>query len=252
MPAQNPSAESSGGFSLEITTLLLGIWKWRRIVYVFGAIFLVLALTISSIKYQQVFEAETVMLYKPPPVPQEGNPYKPLSLTTQMEMINMQANLEEIRKRLNLSVPLKAIGAACEVTLEKGTTLIILTVKWDSAKESADIANAIRDVFIESQVRLRKEEADNQIKDLDTRLQTIREKLKGADSKLLQYTTANPLIDMGKQSQWALEQLNSIDLLYEQAQIDQQTNELQLKNIERIIGDLKKRVDKEEANSTTQ
>ncbi|MEW6128481.1 MAG: Wzz/FepE/Etk N-terminal domain-containing protein [Acidobacteriota bacterium] len=245
-------AGESGGFPLDIRTLLLGIWKRRNVVIGFIAVFLILAFLISSIKHQEVYEAETVMLYKPPPAPEEDDPYKPLSLTTQIEMIKMQSNLEEIRKRLELKATLKSIAAACEITLEKGTTLIILDVKWDSAKGAADLANIFREVFIESQLKLRREEAATQIHDLEARLKIIREKLREADAKLLQYTTANTLIDLSKQSQWALEQLNSVELLFEQAKIEQQSNELQLKNIERIIEDLKRRVAKEQSESASE
>jgi Mrp family chromosome partitioning ATPase/uncharacterized protein involved in exopolysaccharide biosynthesis len=215
-------------------------------------VFLLLGFFVSSLSYKQIWEAETVLLYKVPPAPVEGDPYQSPSLTTQMDMIKMQANLEEIRKRLKLSAPLKSIAAACEVSLKKGTTLIIIHVEWDSANGASDLANTFRDVFLESQINIRREEATKQERDLAVRLQKIQDQLKEADAKLLQYTTANQVVDLSKQAQWTLEQLNSIDLMLEQAQIDQQTNDLQLKNIERIIADLKKRVESEQVESSSQ
>lgn len=239
-----------GGLPFDLRTLLLGVLRRWPIVAACGLIFLVLGVGGALILGSRLYEAETVLLYKPTVVgtPQEGD-YVPPPLPTQLNLVKIQSNLEEVRRRLELPTTLRTLGGACEVVVQPKTELMIIRAEWDSAETAAALANTLRDVFLENQRRIRQSAARRQISDLERRLEAVHRELNVADAALKAFTTKNNVVDLQQETQWYLDELTSIDVLYEQARIEKRTNDLQTTNLNKIISDLKEQVAKEQAAS---
>jgi Mrp family chromosome partitioning ATPase len=221
----------------DIKTILIGLWRRK---------FLLVGICVASIPLgilgglqfgNRVYEAETVLLYKPEADLTDPNSQSP-SLLTQMNMVKIQTNLEEARRRLQLPVTLQSLGAASGVRVQRDTDLMIIRSSWATPREAANLANTLREVFLETQSSLRKEQVARQIVDLSDRLRQVELVLTEADAALQQFTTENQVVDLDKEAQWYLDQLTELELLYEQAQIEKRSTELKIANLDRIVNDL--------------
>jgi len=152
-----------------------------------------------------------------------------------------------VRERLRLPTSLKALGRACRVLVERKTSLVFIRATWDSAKEVAAITNTLRDVFIANQVRLAKENAGRDLRDLEARFKKVRSKLLNADGKLQKFITTNKIVDLNMEVKWNLEQLTSLELLLSNAKVDKDTLVLQKASLEKRINGLKAKEAKDKA-----
>ncbi len=192
----------------------------------------------------RVYQSETIMLYKP----QEelkNEIDEAQSLTTQKNLVKIIKKLEDTRRIRKLRITIEKLGSSIEVFVKRETNLKIIRATWNSAEKSAAIVNTIREVFLESQRGIRKKGAEKKITSLKTHLQTVVEQLKKADQALLDFTTSNKVVDLDKEARWYLDELISVNLLFEEAQIEKNTIELQKENFNRITEKLKKRMVKE-------
>ena len=194
---------------------------------------------------RQEFSAETVLLYRQPTIVAETGDYVEPPLTTQLNLVKITTNLEEVRRRLSLPCTLGQLGAACTVTVQSKTNLMSIRARWDSADPAAAIAGTLRDVFLESRRRLRREEMTAMVRDLEARLTTVEGRLRRADDAMQTFTGEKHVVDLDKETLNALQELSTLDLLYEQAEADKKTIGLQAANIDRIMADLAKRAQAE-------
>ena len=245
-PETQQAPEAGGGLPFEPLTLLIGLLRRWKILAIFFVVSIALGL-FAGIKFgTRTYEAETVMLYTPEEGTEEGLGRTP-PLATQIQMVKIPSNLEEVRERLRLPTSLKALGRACRVLVERKTSLVFIRATWDSAKEVAAITNTLRDVFIANQVRLAKENAGRDLRDLEARFKKVRSKLLNADGKLQKFITINKIVDLNMEVKWNLEQLTSLELLLSNAKVDKDTLVLQKASLEKRINGLKAKEAKDKA-----
>ena len=245
-PETQQAPEAGGGLPFEPLTILIGLLRRWKILAIFFVVSIALGL-FAGIKFgTRTYEAETVMLYTPEEGTEEGLGRTP-PLATQIQMVKIPSNLEEVRERLRLPTSLKALGRACRVLVERKTSLVFIRATWDSAKEVAAITNTLRDVFIANQVRLAKENAGRDLRDLEARFKKVRSKLLGADGKLQKFITINKIVDLNMEVKWNLEQLTSLELLLSNAKVDKDTLVLQKASLEKRINGLKAKEAKDKA-----
>jgi len=224
------------GFRLRIkfivAIIILSILSGVVCAYVFG---------------KKSYRSETILRYRkvgPGPVMGETN-----FILTQLNMIKLSSNLEKVREKLDLNATISAIGHAVSASLQRNTSLITIQSIWDDPAIVASLTNCIRDVFLENSLRTRQQEAGKKLADLQGRLDTVRAELLQAEYNLKEFTTTNKVVDLNKEAQWYLEQMINLDMLYEQARIEEKTVSLQLENLGQIIENLKSRVVEEASNN---
>jgi Mrp family chromosome partitioning ATPase len=194
---------------------------------------------------RQEFSAETVLLYRQSAAVAETGDYVEPPLTTQLNLVKVPANLEEVRRLLHLPCTLGQLGGACTVMVQSKTNLMSLRVRWENGEQAAAIATSLRDVFLESRRRLRREEMTAMVGDLEARLETVEKRLRLADDAMQKFTAAKHVVDLDKETLNALQELSTLDLLFEQAEADRKTIGLQAANIDRITADLAQRAQAE-------
>ena len=228
-------------------TLLLGLWRRRHIPVALFLISCVVGVILSFTMGKKYYEVETVMLYKPQDETMEDSK----SLFTQVNMVKILSNLQETRRRLGLSVHPNVIGASTDIFVQKNTKLMIFRTKWETAQMATDIANTLRDVFLNTQSEMKRKEAGAKITDYENRLEIVTRELHLADSALQEFNRVNEVIDLDKESQWYLEELTSIEMLYMQAVGDQRTLELQITQYEQILEELRNKPAGEQETPST-
>lgn len=246
----NGDDQTTGGPGLPFDpiTIVIGLlrrWKiFVAIVLVSGILGVGAALQYGT----RIYEAETLLLYKgsgSKDAKDEGRGLS-LPLKTQIQMVKIPSNLEAVREKLKLATTLKSLGKACKVDVERKTSLVTIEARWTSPKVAVEIVRNLRDVFLANQVRLAKRNAHKQLKDVQARFGKIEEESEKAKEKLESFISKNKIVDVGKEVQWNLEQLTSLELLYSNTRNEKDTIEAQKQNLEQRIELLKKNVAQEE------
>lgn len=221
-------------------TFLLGLWRRRwallMVAVVSGAAGVMAGLTLGW----RTYEAETVLLYKPST--EAKNLYAVPSVTTYMSMVKIRSNLEEVNRRLNLGATLSALESAFSVVAEKNSDLMIICARAKTPALAADMANMLRDVFLEAQTSVRRSEAAKMVRDLEARLATVTEQLRLADRALNEFNATHKVVNLDKEAQKYLDQLTTIDVLCDNARLEKAAIDMKAANIGRIEADLRRRL----------
>lgn len=150
-------------------------------------------------------------------------------------MVKIQPNLAEVRRRLKLSCTLEVLGSACNVLAQPNINLMIIRVTWGSAEEMTAIANTLRDVFLETQQRIDKATAAEQIRDLEQHLDVVFRRLKAADMTLQEFTAAHKGIHFDQGAEGDLDQPS------ERVPIENEAVRVQGPNLDQVMKDLRQR-----------
>lgn len=236
IPTDDPDAEG-GGLPVDLRAIGLGMWLWRWWIAAVAVVALVAAVGVALAFAERVYTAETVMLYNAPPADAPEAANTP-SLMTLLSMVKLASNLEAVREKLALPVDLRTLGSAVSVELQQKTTLVLIRVKWDDPKRAADIANAVREAFLENQTALRRRDAESRVRDIEARIAPVARQLAEAEAALRAFTTENRVVHLSEEARAILVELSSVNLLYEQAVVDKKSIDLQAENAQRLISEL--------------
>ena len=232
---QTPGTPSpAGGLPFEPLTLLIGLLRRWKIFAIFFVISIPLGAFAGLTFGTRIWEAETVMLYNPKDMGDDSVLRTP-PLETQIHMVKIPSNLEKVREKLQLASSLKALARACQVYVQRKTSLFFIRTKWDNAEKVAAIANTLRDVFLEHQLELLKAAAADELRGLEFRFKNVTDQLKKADQRLQQFISENKIVDLDLEVKWNLEQLTSLELLLSNARVDKETLGLQKASLEEKI-----------------
>jgi uncharacterized protein involved in exopolysaccharide biosynthesis len=94
--------------------------------------------------------------------------------TTIVESMTMDQNLDEVRRRLKLTMPLRMLRENISVTSNDGSNNIVVDAKWPSGQGAADLVNTVLDVFTESRSKAVRDRLQNALErqrqaEVDTR-----------------------------------------------------------------------------------
>lgn len=195
----------------------------------------------------RVFQAEAVLHYRPSEVEK-----KPPNLLTLLNIVKLQENLEAVRDRLDLSTSLTTLSGAYKVDVRRDTELLVIQASAESPEKAAELAKTLRDVFLESQERRRRTKLEGVRNSLEARLAEVSAELKSADKALQEFTVTNQIVDLDKEAQWYLEELTSLQIMLEEAQVQRTSVRQKAQNVDRIVADLKAKVAREKAESQTE
>jgi uncharacterized protein involved in exopolysaccharide biosynthesis/Mrp family chromosome partitioning ATPase len=174
---------------------------------------------------------------------------------TQMDMVKINANMEEVCRRLKLKETVEAIAKKIKVDVPVNSSLMTITVTTDDAKKAADIANATRDAFLLEELGIQHAQAASRVTDLAARQDKVMSELRTAEQNLKNFTITNHVVDLDKEAGWYLQQLINTELVYEEAVGQNNASQLQQANIEKLAANLERKVQAEEAqingNSST-
>jgi capsular exopolysaccharide synthesis family protein len=246
---ENKNVDTEEKLPFDPRTLFLSLLlRWRYllgITIVFTTLGVVAAIMVGS----PMYEAETVLLYGPSDQEESDSGEMP-SLHTQKNLVKIHSNLEETRRRLNLTATLQQIGSSVEVLVQANTDLMIIRARWNSAENASAIANTLRDVFLSNQRSLRGEDAKTEMLVLEKRINKVIETLEREGPELSEFTTTNKVVELDRDAQRVLEELISIDILLGKAELKKKTIDIQVANIDKVIKILKDDIIKEKDSAS--
>jgi polysaccharide biosynthesis transport protein len=244
MPDEQSSASS--GLPFEPITVLIGLIRRWKIFLAIVALSAGLGIVAGYALGSQTYETGNISLYKVPDVKdQAASRFPPLS--TQAQMVLIPDNLRVVAEKLQLNMRPTVLEAAYKVRVEKKTSLLYITANWDSPKMAADLANSLRDIFFENQMRLIKADAGKDMKDLEVRVKKADAEFKQADAKLQTFFSENKIVDVGKEVQGNLDRLSSMEVLSSNSKNERDTLETQRKTLKEKMQALEGQLAKEQS-----
>ncbi len=211
-------------------TLLIGILRRKLIFLFFFTTSLFLGVTLGKTFGGVNYQAESILLFRP--VNKDST-----NLATEMHMVKTRTNLEEVKDKLGLEISPSALGAACDVDIQRGTDMLVIRTVWTTAKEAADIANTLREVYLANHRKIQKKDAKAQMEGLTKQLEDVNQQLKGARLDIDKFTEKNRIVDLESTVKWHYEQLSQANRQYEQAVMDKKTLALQKEKLKSVISD---------------
>ena len=224
----NPSAEQEERLPVHPWTILVGVLRHRLFLLYFAVASAVAGLAVALLFGGPIYQAQSVLMYHPETDGRSGDPA--LTVQTQANMVKLDSNVEETRRRLDIPISLQQLAAACQVTTQPNTALIMIDVSWKSPDAAAKIANTLRDVFVQNQGSVRQASSVLEVADLRSRIDELRTRLKAIDDKLGELSDTSGLVDLQKETQNYLTELTNAELLHDQARADKRSIEMQIRS----------------------
>ena len=237
-----PKPAEGGGVPVHFPTILLGLWRRRALPIVLTAAAAVVGVVVALGFGERQYAAETVLMYSPT-VASGDTAASPQTI---LNLVKVQSNLEETRRRLKKPVSIPALAASFSAAAQKGTDLLSIRAVAPTAKEAAERANTLREVFLENQARLQQDKAGKQVKLVQRHLDELNAALAAADSRLIDLGNKNGIVDLEKQTGSYLQNEMSVGLLYQQALGERTAVEQQNLSLDQSAADLKKKIAQEQ------
>ena len=232
--------EEQGKLPFHIPTLLFSIWRWKWVVVSWVILCGMLAVVVSMALAPRSWQAEAILLYKPPSKELTEAMYNPPDLTTMIEMVKVEPNLIETLDRLNLDCEITTLAGSCSVSRPTDSEMLVSRGSWKDGT-AADIANTLSQVFRERQRELRNKELAGVIRNMEIRLDKVLSKLRAADDD----DTVNKDELKAKELTSYQSRLDAVDVMYEQALNDREVIDTQVIELEKLIKDVEKELEDE-------
>jgi succinoglycan biosynthesis transport protein ExoP len=243
--AEEASVAAGPSLPFDIITFLLGIWRRRMVLLIAAILSVVIGYVMATIFSTREYEATALLLYDPPVLDDESDGASQLSLNTLVDLFKTRQNLEDVRKKLQLTAKVKAIGNSTTIELRRKTTLLEIRTRWDDADQAANIANAIYECFFKRLTTLQGKKRGQALENLSNRLREVSEELEIRDQELKQFTLENRIVDLDKEAAWYLQQLVTLNTESDRATSRLESARQQRVEIGLIIDKLKKAAEEE-------
>lgn len=158
------------------------------------------------------------------------------SLWNQVNMVKTRPNLEELRKRLNLERTLEQLGASIKVYVAQDTALMFIAAQSPLATEAQEIANTIRDIFLEINDKRIKDELSDQLEGLEQQYERATKELQEAQTQFSNFIELYNISDIETQSSVYASELTKLELSITD---NKQHIEMYKQRIERVKSEIK-------------
>ncbi len=215
-----------------LKTLRLKFWWILFLLVIAGGLGVGAALLLGT----QKFESTTVLFYQPIDsyVPDTFRIYQSIgegtelsyeqgaglikfeasntSLWNRVNMVKTRPNLEELRKRLNLEKTLDQLGSAIDVYVAQDTNLMFIAAQSENPEEAQNIANTIRDIFLETNDMRIGEELKEQLQGLQQQYDATSKELLEAQTKFSDFIEQYNIRDIKTQTTIYASELAELEL----------------------------------------
>ena len=244
-PGPVEALEEEDSLPFHLPTLLIriaGKWLYYLLCIVIAA---AVGVTSGVGLGSRTFESTATLLYRPSKAVED-----PPTLLTLLNLVKIPENIRMVRERLQLGAAEDTVARAISADVQRSTDLLVIRATWDDPETALNLARETRDVFLERQVEQRREKLATAKAELEKQLAEVSERLKLAEKKLRDFTVENKVVDLDKEAQWYLEEVTNLQLMLEQAQVKKKAVNIQSRNMDRIVGQLRQKVEEEQSKDS--
>jgi Mrp family chromosome partitioning ATPase len=188
----------------EPRTILVGVWKARWLIVAWTTLSMVLGIGAGLALGSRIYQADTVLRYRGTPragvvLPSDTSTF----IFGAIQFAKVRANMEEVRRRLELPAAVETVSRAVDLQAVKGSSILTISARWETPEMAAAVANAMRDVFMDDQlgVRLRddlarvnvlEQEARTSLAAIETQVPALEKEIEDLKAKLEEEQASSP------------------------------------------------------------
>jgi uncharacterized protein involved in exopolysaccharide biosynthesis len=197
----NQDGEGGGGrpgFPIDPLRLwhaLRGGWQIVAVATVVGAF---VGAAIAKKVVKQSFEATAVIAWD------SQTPIDLVTRQTTIESVTLGPNLEQVKKKMDLSMPAKDVGTFFFVTSNENSKIVNIKAMWASADGAADMANALTQAFLDSREKLARERQNSEIVRYKAAVEEAERKAREASAEYERFRREKGIVDISQERELAI------------------------------------------------
>jgi succinoglycan biosynthesis transport protein ExoP len=150
------------------------------------------------------------------------------SAETYAALLTQNEVAQSVIDHLKLHTTPGAILSGVTVKPVTDTSILRVSVAWNTAKGSADIANALAQAFVERERQLVSSSADSALAFTAQQIPEARTRMREADAALAKFETSHHIADMNAETQSLIASMSALSSRISAVEVDQRQNEAQL------------------------
>src|SRR5690606_27917231 len=125
---------------------------------------------------------------------------------TLVESITLTSNLEEVGRRMKLSIPPDILRNFFTLSSNPRTNIITIDARWSSPDGAADLANMLVQVFLESRERIVRARLQDEVTRLKEAVEQAQAKYTEASQAYDKFRRDNGITDLSQERELAIAQ----------------------------------------------
>jgi uncharacterized protein involved in exopolysaccharide biosynthesis len=207
----------------------LDVWRFVRMLRRYRVVLIsvalasaVLGVVIGKWVVVKTYAAPAVLLWEPP---SSARADAQREISTLVDSVKLPTNLGVVRDKLGYAGTLEQLAKQIEVSSGDNSMLITITGRESSRQGSADLTNAMVDVFLESQKQLSATRLQEVATALRASLAQSQQALDESRRRYDQFRTDNRIGDLSIEMQAAIEEVARLRVAANDARVELQTSE---------------------------
>jgi len=145
-----------------------------------------------------------------------GQPYRPRAYTleTLIDAIKLPSSLDETLLRAGVDAGRLDLASSIDLNLAQKSDILNLKVIWSDPAQSASLANALGEVFVERTGQIRRDQAAAAYDGYETQLREAQARVRAADAEILRFQLENQVTDFEEEIKARLIDLSRLQAEY--------------------------------------
>lgn len=186
---------------VRVARSLVRQWKWFAVV---AGISVVVGVVLAKTVAPKTFTARAVIVWEPGPNQSRQD------FGTLIDSMLIPANLNEVKRRLKLGVPLETLAKWIDVFFDPQSDVVSLEGSSGSAKSAKDLADTVIAVFLEHCQSLRRARLEGELQELRANLDVARVTLTTAQEVYDTFRRDNNVTDVSAETSLAIQEAASL------------------------------------------
>ncbi len=198
------------------TRLARGLWARRYTALIVWAIVTAITVGLVASLVQRHWQAVTTLMMRQD-VEQlsvgGGKPYQvpEYRLETLLDTLKLPSSLAAAATAAGVDTDPTTLAGAVDVSVARNSDVLNLKVLWSDAESAARLANALASVFVERSLRIRVDEAQEDLDRYTLQLQDARTRVQRADADVLAFQQAHQVSDFEEETKARLIDLSRLE-----------------------------------------
>jgi len=202
--ADDASAPGRPGLPVDVVRITRGLarqWKWFAIV---AGVSIVVGVVLAKTVAPKTFTARAVIVWEP------GAEQSRQDFGTLIDSMLIPANLNEVKRRLKLGIPLETLAKWIDVFFDPQSDVVSLEGSSGSAKSAKDLADTVIAVFLEHCQNLRRARVEGELQELRANLDVARVTLTTAQEVYDTFRRDNNVTNVSAETSLAIQEAASL------------------------------------------
>lgn len=215
---------------LRIWNALRAGWTW---IFVAGVIGAFVGAAVAKKLMTQTFAAQAVLAFE-----SGGAQAESAERQTLVESITLTSNLEEVGRRMKLSIPPDILRNFFTLSSNPRTNIITIDARWSSPDGAADLANMLVQVFLESRERIVRARLQDEVTRLKEAVEQAQAKYTEASQAYDKFRRDNGITDLSQERELAIAQAAELAALADSAKAQAAAAQSKLQGFKGVPSDL--------------